>query len=125
MRIALDASHSNVLLRLLNPDRRVARWFRKAIFLGVAVLFTFYPNPSLLVRHLRHWSDLPSMIEPDPVLLPFGSWMLNRTVAEIRWATSASPRGKSAAGADRCDVDVGIVAAGAPRGVGVFTANGS
>lgn len=39
--------------------------------LGLAVLLVCYPNPSLLIRHLRHISNPNAMIEPDaPALQP-------------------------------------------------------
>ncbi len=70
----IGCSHLNgllVLLRLLNPPRRRARWPLKSCFLAAVVLFTLYPNPLLLGRHLRHWSNLEAMIQPEePALAP-------------------------------------------------------
>ncbi|MBX3406733.1 MAG: hypothetical protein KF869_08210 [Phycisphaeraceae bacterium] len=60
-----------MLLRLLNPARRRYRWPIKIAFLAAVLLLTCYPDPRLLVRHIRHWSDLSAMIEPDePALGP-------------------------------------------------------
>jgi hypothetical protein len=64
-------SKPQVLLRLLNPARRRCRWPIKAAFLGAVFLLVLYPDPRLLLRHARHWSNLSAMIEPDePALQP-------------------------------------------------------
>lgn len=61
----------NVLLTFLNRPRRRARWPLKALFLGVVILLTLYPNPMLLVQHAHHWSNLGAMIDPDePAIQP-------------------------------------------------------
>ena len=60
-----------VILHLLNPRRRLFRWPLKVTFLGAVFLFTLYPNPLLLIRHMRHWVDLGALIEPDePTIAP-------------------------------------------------------
>lgn len=73
-----------MLLSILNPPRRRFRWPLKALLLSVAILFTLYPNPQLLVQHLRNWSNLSAMIDPDePAILPL--------VEAVRGRLSAVP----------------------------------
>lgn len=58
-------------LSLLNPRHRRTRWPVKSAFAGVVLLLVLYPNPLILVKHVRHWSDLGAMVTPDePSLLP-------------------------------------------------------
>jgi hypothetical protein len=72
-----------VLIRSLNPAQRRFRWPLKVTFLGLVVLFTLYPNPVLLTRHVRHWSDIAAMIEPDePALLPMLAEVNRRLACE-------------------------------------------
>lgn len=60
-----------MLLRLLNPSRRRYRWPIKLVFLAAILVFVHYPDPRLMVRHARHWSDLGALIDPDePALGP-------------------------------------------------------
>lgn len=60
-----------MLLKLLNPARRRFRWPIKLGVLAAVLLFVHYPDPQLLVRHARHWSNLGAMIEPEePALGP-------------------------------------------------------
>lgn len=81
-----------MLIRTLNPPRRRFRWPLKATFLGLVVLFTLYPNPLLLARHVRHWSDIAAMIEPDePALLPMLA-EVNRRLAGEPEAWNDPPR---------------------------------
>ena len=69
--LAFHIGATLVRLDLLNPKRRLLRWPLKAAFLGVVVLFTLFPNPFLLFRHVQHWSDLASLIDPEePAIAP-------------------------------------------------------
>ncbi len=81
-----------MLIRTLNPPRRRFRWPLKVTFLGLAILFTLYPNPLLLIRHVRHWSDIAAMIEPDaPAILPLVA-EVNRRLAGEPEAWNDAPR---------------------------------
>ncbi len=80
------------MLRLLNPNRRRLRWPLKLAFLAAVIVFTLYPDPRLLVRHVRHWSDVNSMIEPEePAILPLVA-EVNRRLAGEPEAWNNPPR---------------------------------
>lgn len=53
------------VLEMLNPERRGRRWAIKAAVVGVVALFTMYPNPVLLVRHVARALDLNGLIAPE------------------------------------------------------------
>ena len=55
----------------LNRLRWPARWPIKWALLGLTVLVVCFPNPSRLIRHVRHFSNPNALIEPNaPAMQP-------------------------------------------------------
>ncbi len=55
-----------------NNMRWYARWLIKWVIFGLAYGVVCFPHPTLLVRHLQHWSNPEALIEPNaPQLEPF------------------------------------------------------
>lgn len=59
-------------LLILNRLRWYVRLPAKWLILGLTLLAVCFPDPDLLVRHIRHWSNPNALIEPNAACLqPF------------------------------------------------------
>lgn len=59
----------NRVLAAFNPESALRRRSLKFALLGIVVLFTLYPNPVLLVKHLRRSLSPNELIEPNNLRL--------------------------------------------------------